>query len=48
MTDDGKLLIEDKNDVGYFIKLLNDYYKQGMVSGKFYGTNSGQLLAVNS
>lgn len=48
MTDDGKLLIEDKNDVGYFIKLLNDYYKQGMVSGKFYGTNGGQLLVVNS
>ncbi len=46
-TDDGKLLIEDKNDVGYFIKLLNDYYKQGMVSGKFYGTNSGQLLTIN-
>lgn len=48
MTDEGKLLIEDKNDVGYFIKLLNDYYKQGMVSGKYYGTNSGLLLAVNS
>lgn len=48
MTHDGKLLLENKIDVGYFIKLLNDYYKQGMVSGKFYGTNSGQLLAANS
>lgn len=46
-TESGKLLLEDKNDVGYFVKLLNDYYKQGMVSGKFYGTNSGQLLAAN-
>lgn len=44
-TDKGKLLLEDKEDVGYFIKLLNDYYKEGMVSGKFYGTNSGQLLS---
>jgi len=48
MTETGKLLLEDKNDVGYFVKLLNDYYKQGMVSGKFYGTNSGQLLAANA
>lgn len=45
-TDEGKLLLEDKNDVSYFIKLLNDYYKQGVVSGKFYGTNSGQLLSL--
>lgn len=45
-TSEGKLLLEDKNDVGYFIKLLNDYYKQGMVSGDFYGTNSGQLIPV--
>lgn len=47
-TDEGKLLLEDKNDVGYFIKLLNDYYKQGMVSGDFYGTNGGRLLPVNN
>ncbi len=44
LTDEGKLLLEDKNDVGYFVKLLNDYYKQGMVSGDYYGTNSGRLL----
>lgn len=48
LTEQGKLLLEDKKDVGDFVKLLNDYYKQGMVSGKFYGTNSGQMLAISS
>ncbi len=47
-TSEGKLLLEDKIDVGYFIKLLNDYYKQGMVSGDFYGTNSGRLLPISN
>lgn len=43
-TREGRLLLEDKNDVGYFIKLLNDYYKQGLVSGDVYGTHGGRLL----
>jgi len=43
----GKLVIEDKNDVTDFIKLLNDFYKQGIVTGKFYGTNSGQVIESN-
>ncbi len=44
-TEDGKLILENSIDVGYFIKLLNDYYKMGVVSGKYYGTNSGEVLA---
>lgn len=44
ITPEGKLLIEGPQDVGSFVKLLNDYYKQGMVTGKFYGTNSGSVL----
>lgn len=43
-SPEGKLLIEDAKDVGIFVKLLNDYYKQGLVTGKFYGTNSGSVL----
>lgn len=43
-TSDGKVLIENKDDVEDFLKLLNDYYKQGMVTGKTYGSNSGSVL----
>lgn len=48
VTSQGKLLIEDTKDVSNFVKLLNDYYKQGMVTGKFYGTNSGSVLQAAS
>lgn len=43
-TSDGRVLIENKDDVEDFLKLLNDYYKQGMVTGKAYGSNSGSIL----
>ncbi|MCX0438731.1 Kiwa anti-phage protein KwaB-like domain-containing protein [Aeromonas veronii] len=46
INDDGKLIIENTKDVSDFIKLLNDYYKQGMVTGKFYGTNSGSVIEI--
>lgn len=45
LSDEGKVILEDPSDVNYFVKLLNDYYKQGVVSGKYYGTNSGQVIA---
>lgn len=45
LSAEGKVILEDENDVSYFVKLLNDYYKQGVVSGKYYGTNSGQVIA---
>lgn len=44
VNTDGKIVLNDLVDVGYFIKLLNDYYKIGAVSGKYYGTNSGHLI----
>lgn len=44
----GKLLIENKGDVKIFVKLLNDYYKQGMITGKYYGTNSGNVIKISS
>jgi len=48
INGEGKLLIEDRNDVANFVKLLNDFYKQGMITGKFYGTNSGNIISLPS
>lgn len=44
LNSHGKILIEDSSDIKTFAKLLNDFYKQGMISGKFYGTNSGLIV----
>ena len=46
ITADGKICIEDKDDVEDFLKLLNDYHKKGMVSGKFYGSSSGHVITA--
>ncbi|MEO3988130.1 Kiwa anti-phage protein KwaB-like domain-containing protein [Plesiomonas shigelloides] len=46
VSKDGKLVLENSVDVGYFVKLLNDYYKMGVITGKFYGTNSGSVIEV--
>lgn len=43
-SSDGKLVLENSVDVGYFIKLLNDYYKVGVITGKYYGSNSGNVI----
>lgn len=43
-TKDGKLLIEDENDIDLTLKVLADYYKLGEVSGKPYGTYAGKQL----
>lgn len=47
-TPDGKILIENKDDAATLLKLLNDYYKQGLVTGKTYGSNSGSILQRKS
>ena len=39
---DGKLNIEEENDVELVLKMLADYYKVGEVSGKNYGTFAGK------
>lgn len=44
----GKLVIENISDVKLLIKVLNDFYKQGIASGKYYGTNSGHIIARKS
>lgn len=45
LSQEGKVILENQEDVNYFVKLLNDYYKQGVISGKYYGTNSGQVIS---
>lgn len=40
----GKLILEDKDDVTLALKMLADYYKRGEVSGKAYGTYAGKRI----
>lgn len=44
---EGKLFIEDENDIDLALKMLGDYYKRGEVSGKAYGTFAGKQLQVS-
>ena len=43
----GRIQIDTLDDFKDFAKLLNDYYKQGLVTGSYYGTNSGKIINVN-
>ncbi|MES2797043.1 MAG: Kiwa anti-phage protein KwaB-like domain-containing protein [Bacteroidota bacterium] len=42
----GKLFIEDEGDIDLALKMLADYYKEGKVSGKSYGTFAGKELQI--
>lgn len=42
---EGKIIIDNSKDVDMVIKLLCDYYKQGVVTGKNYGTYAGKFFA---
>ncbi len=44
INPDGKIVIEDERQGRNFLRLLNDYYKQGMTTKKYYGTDSGNLV----
>ena len=44
INEDGKIVIEDERQGRNFLKLLNDYYKQGMTTKKYYGTDSGNVV----
>ncbi len=41
-SKNGKILIEEKKDIETALKILCDYYKEGKVSGKDYGTYAGK------
>lgn len=43
---DGKLHIENADDIELTLKMLADYYKKGEVFGKAYGTYAGKELAI--
>lgn len=45
--ENGKILIEDVTDIDSALRMLCDYYKEGMVSGKNYGTYAGKQLSLN-
>ena len=45
INEDGKIVIENEKQGRNFLKLLNDYYKQGMTTKKYYGTDSGNLVS---
>lgn len=47
ITNDGKIKLEEIGDIRDFVKLLNDFYKQGLVTGKYYGTNSGEIINIS-
>jgi hypothetical protein len=40
----GKIVIADKSEIDGTIRLLCDYYKEGKITGKNYGTFSGKIL----
>ena len=44
VTQENKIKLEDNSDLQGFLKLLNDFYKQGLVTEKYYGTNSGAII----
>lgn len=44
LNEDGKILLENDDDVDLFIKLLSDYYKKGLVFEKVYGSMSGKII----
>jgi hypothetical protein len=45
---DGKLAIEEKEDIDTILKMLADYYKTGDVTGKPYGTFSGKEIKLET
>lgn len=40
--EDSKVKLETLRDLTDFVKLLNDFYKQGLFTEKYYGSNSGR------
>jgi hypothetical protein len=48
INEDGKIVIEDEKQGRNFLKLLNDYYKQGMTTKKYYATDSGSIVSPAS
>ena len=43
---EGKLVIEEKDDIELILRMLADYYKTGEVTGKPYGTFAGKEIKI--
>lgn len=44
-NDAGKIVLKNSADVKNFLQLLNDYYKQGMTTKKYYASDAGSLVS---
>ncbi|ELV8552728.1 DUF4868 domain-containing protein [Vibrio fluvialis] len=42
--EDGKIVLRNEAEGKNFLRLLNDYYKQGMTTKKYYGSDSGAVV----
>ncbi len=47
VNEDGQLHIEDESDVDLVIRLLCDFYKEGRIFKKKYGTFSGTVISTD-
>ena len=45
LNDEGKIILANSADVKNFLQLLNDYYKQGMTTKKYYASDAGSLVS---
>ncbi|MEC6795468.1 Kiwa anti-phage protein KwaB-like domain-containing protein [Photobacterium sp. S4TG1] len=48
ISNDGKIILKTAEDARNFLKLLNDYYKQGMTTQKYYATEGGSIVNPTS
>jgi hypothetical protein len=47
ISNDGKILLENKEDIETALKLLAEFYKEGKVFGRIYGTYAGKQISLN-
>lgn len=40
----GRIRISSKQECDELLRVLNDYYKKGLTTNKYYGTNSGDII----
>lgn len=42
---DGKIILKTPEEAKHFLRLINDYYKQGLTTHKFYATEVGSIVS---
>ena len=48
VTEEGNIKITTEAEGILFLKLLNDYYKQGLTTQNYYASDSGNLITPTS